>query len=181
MGRDGNDWGGNAHCLRECDEFVDGQGGSAATGIGSAHRTWCRLDANRDRTSYRKRDAWLNWRIAGRWLSLCWRALPRRDRSLEPTSLERNRNRCANAGIHVYSFAAVGSVVWIDSGAEIRAARHWLGSAKRGADHRCEPGTPWRAEFAGGRPGGHGAGAFNLRWLDDSHFRGIAESRSGIC
>ena len=49
-----------------------------------------------------------------------------RDRTIESASLERNLNRCANSGIHLCSFGAVGLVVRIDSGAEIRRATQRL-------------------------------------------------------
>ena len=58
---------------------------------------------------------------------------------------------------------------------------HWLGSAERRANDQREPGAASGAEFAGGWTGGDGAGAFDERWLDDSHIRGIAKGRSGIC
>ena len=117
---------------------------------------------------------------AGHWLGVCGRALSRGDRPGESASLERNCDRCANAGVHVCSFGAVRFVVWIDSGAEIRAARAPFGSAKRGADDQREPGAASRAEFAGRGTGGDGAGALDERRLDDSHVRGAAKSRSGI-
>ena len=172
---------GDADRLRECDEFVAGEGGSAAAGIGGAHGTRRGLDANRSRTSGRKRDARPDWRSGRRWPGVCGRALSRRDRPIESASLERNLDRCANAGIHVCSFGAVGLVVWIDSSAEICRPTQRFGSAKRGANDQCEPGAASGAEFAGRRTGGDGAGALDERRLDDSHVRSIAKGRSGIC
>ena len=58
---------------------------------------------------------------------------------------------------------------------------HRFGSAKRGADHQCEPGATPGAEFASSGTGCDGARALDQRRLDDSHVRGIAKSRSGIC
>src|ERR1700689_4722117 len=75
MGGNGNNWGGHAHCLRERDEFNAGEGRNPAAGIGGAHGTRGRPDANRSRSSSRKRNAWHNWRIRGRWLSVRLRSL----------------------------------------------------------------------------------------------------------
>src|SRR4029077_9408918 len=144
-----------------------GEGGNSPAGIGGAHGTWRRSRANHSRNSGRKRTARHYWWSAGRWLSLCGRPLSRRDRAIESASLKRNCDRCANAGVHFYSFGALRFVIWIDSGFEIcRTAQHFI-PPKRRTDDQREPGAASGAEFAGGWSGCDGARAFDERWRDD--------------
>src|SRR5580704_4613531 len=180
VGRNGNYWGGNAHCLRECDEFISGEGRSAATGVGGAHGTRGRSDENRTRTSSGKRNARDYGGIRGRWLSVRGRAIPHRDWALESASLKRNHDGCASAGIRLCPFDAVWFVIWIDSGSEIRRTTHRFGSPERRANDQCEPGAASGAESTGGWAGGDGDGALDECWPDDSDIRSVARGRSGI-
>jgi hypothetical protein len=56
VGRNGNDWLGDADRVRKRREFDAGEGGGAAAGVGRSRSTRCGLDANRAGPSRGKRD-----------------------------------------------------------------------------------------------------------------------------
>ena len=126
------------------------------------------------------RAARVDGRSAWRRPGLCRRAFSGGYRSSESAAPERNFDRCADTGICVVSFCALGAIVRIDSCAEIRRTANYVSSAERRTNDQREPGTSPRAQSPGDGPGGNGGGAAGERGADDSHVPGIANGRSGI-
>jgi hypothetical protein len=90
VGGDGNDWVGDVNCVRECHEFVAGEGGVAAAGTGCAGGARCGLGTDGAGTAGRERDAGADGRCGRHGLGLRRGAISGGCRSCEFAAVERD-------------------------------------------------------------------------------------------
>ncbi len=110
-----------------------------------------------------------------------WLAAPGRHRPCEPSAPARDLARCALDCIHARAFAAFGTALRVDRGAQVDAAGCIAGARLRGADGERQPRTAARAQSAGDGASGHGDGAADQRRAHDPHAGGASRRRPRIC